>query len=68
MNIQSQVSIGGRSFSLSNLDKILWPEDHFTKEELIKYYVQVAPFIIEHLQDRAMVFTRYPNGIEGKSF
>ncbi|NLB51650.1 MAG: DNA polymerase domain-containing protein [Syntrophomonadaceae bacterium] len=68
MNSQSQASIGGRSFSLSNLDKILWPEDHFTKEELIKYYVQAAPFIIEHLQDRAMVFTRYPNGIEGKSF
>ncbi|MDD3893451.1 MAG: non-homologous end-joining DNA ligase [Syntrophomonadaceae bacterium] len=68
MNTRSQVKIEGRNFSLSNLDKILWPEDNLTKGDLIKYYIQTAPFLIEHLRDRAMVFTRYPNGIDGKSF
>ncbi|HPF44582.1 MAG TPA: non-homologous end-joining DNA ligase [Syntrophomonadaceae bacterium] len=68
MDTRNQVMIGGRTFSLSNLDKILWPEEQLTKGDLIKYYVQVAPYIIPHLRNRAMVFTRYPNGIEGKSF
>ncbi len=68
MKNSQQFLIGGRSFSLSNLDKLLWPEDHLTKGDLIKYYILAAPFLMEHLRDRPMVFTRYPNGIEGKSF
>lgn len=68
MPTKSPVLIGGRSFSLSSLEKVLWPEDGFTKSDLIKYYVQIAPYMLAHLQDRPMVFTRYPNGIENKSF
>ncbi len=68
MKTENQVLIGGRSFSVSNLDKILWPEDNLSKGDLIKYYVQIAPLIIEHVRNRLMVFTRYPNGIHGKSF
>ncbi len=62
------VSIEGRNFSLSRLDKVLWPQDGYTKGELINYYVEVAPYIIPHLQGRPMVFTRYPDGIEKQSF
>lgn len=62
------VSIEGRSFELSRLDKVLWPQDGYTKGELINYYVEVAPYIIPHLQGRPMVFTRYPDGIEKQSF
>ena len=62
------VSIQGRSFELSRLDKVLWPQDGYTKGELINYYVEVAPYIIPHLQGRPMVFTRYPDGIDKQSF
>lgn len=62
------VSIEGRSFDLSRLDKVLWPQDGYTKGELINYYVEVAPYIIPHLQGRPMVFTRYPDGIDKQSF
>jgi bifunctional non-homologous end joining protein LigD len=62
------ISIEGRRFALSNLDKVLWPRDGYTKGELINYYAEIAPYIIPHLQGRPMVFTRYPNGIEKQSF
>lgn len=64
----STVSIEGRSFTLSNLDKVLWPGEGYTKGELIHYYLEIAPYIMEHLRDRPMVFTRYPHGIEDKHF
>ncbi len=66
--VSNTVSIEGRSFDLSRLDKVLWPQDGYTKGELINYYVEVAPYIIPHLQGRPMVFTRYPDGIEKQSF
>ncbi|MGR6835549.1 non-homologous end-joining DNA ligase [Syntrophomonas erecta] len=66
--MSKSVIINNREFSLSNLDKVLWPGDGYTKGELIHYYVQIAPYIIPHLKDRPLVVTRYPNGIEGKSF
>lgn len=53
---------------LTNLSKVLWPEDNITKADFINYYVQIAPVILPHLQDRPMVFTRYPDGIYGKAF
>lgn len=66
--VSNTVSIEGRSFDLSRLDKVLWPQDGYTKGELINYYVEVAAYIIPHLQGRPMVFTRYPDGIEKQSF
>ena len=66
--VSNTVSIEGRSFALSRLDKVLWPQDGYTKGELINYYVEVAPYILPHLKGRPMVFTRYPDGIEKQSF
>ncbi len=60
--------IAGTELTLSNLDKLLWPEDKYTKKDLIEYYIQVAPFMLPHLSDRPLVFTRYPNGISGRHF
>ncbi len=53
---------------LSNLDKLFWPEDGYTKGDLIEYYRSVAPFLLPYLRDRPAVLTRYPDGIHGKSF
>jgi len=64
----STFSIAGRSFSVSNLDKVLWPREGYTKGELIHYYLEIAPYILPHLRERPMVFTRYPNGILNTHF
>lgn len=59
---------GGKKVSLTNLQKVFWPELGKTKRDLLLYYDAVAPVLLPHLQERAMVMKRYPNGIEGKFF
>jgi bifunctional non-homologous end joining protein LigD len=60
--------VGRRSVQLTNLDKVFWPELRLTKRDLLQYYADVAPVLLPHLRDRAMVMKRYPNGIHGKCF
>jgi bifunctional non-homologous end joining protein LigD len=57
-----------REVPFSNLKKIYWPADKYTKGDLIGYYRLVAPSLLPYLRDRPLVLTRYPDGIEGKSF
>ncbi|HEX6432923.1 MAG TPA: DNA ligase D, partial [Gemmatimonadales bacterium] len=52
----------------TNLKKIFWPEDGYTKGDLIEYYRAIAPWLLPYLKDRPVVLTRYPDGIAGKSF
>ncbi|MGI6413075.1 MAG: non-homologous end-joining DNA ligase [Syntrophomonadaceae bacterium] len=68
MPITGYTTFEGREFSLSNINKILWPRDQYTKGDLIRYYAEIGPYIMKHLKDRPLVFTRYPNGIEGNFF
>ena len=56
------------SFNFSNLDKIFWPAERYTKGDLINYYREIAPWLLPYLEDRPLVLTRFPDGIEGKSF
>ncbi len=53
---------------LTNLKKIFWPAERYTKGDLIGYYEAVAPLLLPYLRDRPLVLTRYPDGITGKSF
>ncbi len=53
---------------LSNLRKVFWPGEGYTKGDLITYYDTVAPLMLPYLRDRPIVLTRYPDGIKGKSF
>ncbi|PRX50363.1 bifunctional non-homologous end joining protein LigD [Prauserella shujinwangii] len=62
------VEVEGRRLRVSNLDKVLYPEDGFTKGEVIDYYVRVAPVLLPHVRDRPLTLKRYPNGVEGNSF
>jgi bifunctional non-homologous end joining protein LigD len=62
------VRVGRRTVQLTNLEKVFWPELGLTKRDLLQYYVDVAPVLLPHLRDRAMVMKRYPNGIHGKCF
>ncbi len=60
--------VGGRELKLTNSGKVLYPETGFTKGQLIEYYATVAPVLLAHLQGRALTVTRWPDGVEGKSF
>jgi bifunctional non-homologous end joining protein LigD len=57
-----------RQVVFSNLGKIFWPEERYTKGDLIEYYRTISPWLLPYLKDRPVVLTRYPDGIEGKSF
>src|SRR5436190_4510349 len=65
---QCEIKIGGRTVKLTNLNKLFWPELKITKRDLIQFYADVAQVLLPHLQDRAMVMKRYPNGAAGEFF
>lgn len=62
------MNVEGGPVSLSNLDKVFWPKLGLTKRDLLQYYLNVAPWLLPHLKNRAMVMKRYPNGIAGEFF
>jgi bifunctional non-homologous end joining protein LigD len=62
------VRADGREVTLTNLEKLFWPKLGITKGDLLRYYASVAPVLLPHLHDRAMVMKRYPNGASGKWF
>ena len=63
-----RVEVDGRTMSLSNLDKVLYPATGFTKGEVLHYYAQVAPVMLPHLADRAVTRIRGPHGVGAESF
>jgi bifunctional non-homologous end joining protein LigD len=65
---QIEVGFGGRQVKLTNLNKLFWPELKITKRDLLQYYADVSSVLLPHLQDRAMVMKRYPNGAVGDFF
>jgi bifunctional non-homologous end joining protein LigD len=60
--------INGHELKFSNLSKIFWPKEKYTKRDLINYYYQAAPYILPYLKERPQSLNRYPNGINGESF
>jgi bifunctional non-homologous end joining protein LigD len=62
------LDVGGREVRLTNLDKVFWSEEKITKGDLIQYYADVAPLLLPHVRDRAMVMKRYPHGAAGAFF
>ena len=64
--------VGGQSIPLTNLDKILFPGGPgggpYTKRDLIRYYVRVAPIMLPYLRGRALNLSRWPDGITGHTF
>jgi bifunctional non-homologous end joining protein LigD len=62
------IKVQGKEVRLTNLDKLFWPERQITKGDLIQYYADVAPLLLPHIKDRAMVMKRYPHGAAGEFF
>ncbi|OPL10810.1 MAG: hypothetical protein AVO34_09925 [Firmicutes bacterium ML8_F2] len=57
-----------RKIKYSDLDKIIFPSDGITKEDLVHYYRKIARIILPHLQERALTMHRFPGGIEDEGF
>lgn len=62
------VSLDGRTLTLTNLDKVLYPATSTTKGEVLDYYARIAPVMVAHTRGRCMTMRRYPDGVEGPSF
>lgn len=63
-----EVQIGGKTLTVSNLGKVMYPKVGFTKGQVIDYYARIAPVLLPHLKDRPLTLKRYPNGVEGMFF
>ncbi|MBV8195297.1 MAG: DNA ligase D, partial [Candidatus Dormibacteraeota bacterium] len=60
--------VAGRRLALTNLDKVLWPDDGYTKRDMIAYYVRMGPYLLPYLRNRPLSMQVFPDGITGKSF
>jgi bifunctional non-homologous end joining protein LigD len=54
--------------TVTNPEKVFWPAQGYTKGDLVAYYQSIAQWMLPYLKDRPVMLTRYPDGIEGKSF
>ena len=64
----SVIEVDGHQLKLTNLEKVLFPEDGYTKADLIKYYTDVSPYLIPVIEDRPLTLKPFPDGISGPSF
>jgi bifunctional non-homologous end joining protein LigD len=60
--------IDGRELSLSNLDKVMYPDTGFMKSQILDYYARIADVMLPHMQGRPTTLRRFPHGVEGTSF
>jgi bifunctional non-homologous end joining protein LigD len=60
--------VNGHELKFTNLSKVFWPREGYTKRDMLNYYYQVVPYILPYLKDKPQSLNRYPNGINGKSF
>ncbi|MDW7651139.1 MAG: non-homologous end-joining DNA ligase [Bacillota bacterium] len=63
-----ELEINQRTVKLSNLEKVFWPADGYTKHDLISFYIEISPFLLPFLKERPCNFQRFPDGITGKRF
>ncbi len=63
-----EITVDGRSVTVSNPDKVLFPRSGITKAEMARYYQAIGPTMVRHVGDRPITLVRYPSGIEGKGF
>ncbi|MFL5740363.1 MAG: non-homologous end-joining DNA ligase [Flavisolibacter sp.] len=62
------ILLNGQTVQLTNLDKLYWKKEGFSKGDMINYYLKIAPFILPYMKDRPQSLNRHPNGIDGPHF
>lgn len=65
---KAELEVDGKTLTVSNLDKVLYPEVGFTKADVIDYYVRIAPVLLPYLKNRPITLKRYPDGVDGFFF
>ncbi|HUO98501.1 MAG TPA: DNA ligase D [Rhizomicrobium sp.] len=60
--------IGGHTLKFTNLKKVFYPDEGYTKRDVLNYYDAVTPLILPYLEDRPLSLKRYPNGIKEEFF
>lgn len=63
-----QLQVNEQTIEVSNLEKVFWPEEGYSKGDVLNYYAQISAYLLPHLQDRPLVLVRYPDGINGNHF
>jgi bifunctional non-homologous end joining protein LigD len=66
--VPAVLEVDGHRLKLTNLEKVLFPEDGYTKADLIRYYAEVSPYLVPWLRDRPLTLKPFPDGIGGQSF
>jgi bifunctional non-homologous end joining protein LigD len=66
--VPSVLEVDGKRIKLTNLEKVLFPEDGYTKADLIRYYTEVSPYLVPWLRDRPLTLKPFPDGIHGTHF
>lgn len=68
MSTKTELTVGDKKLSVSNLGKVLYPAAGFTKGQVIDYYIKIAPVLLPHLKNRPLTLKRYPEGVNGFFF
>src|SRR4030095_2240744 len=68
MSRKVELEVAGRTLLVSNLEKVLYPEAGFTKDQAFDYYIRIAPVLLPHLKNRPITLKRYPDGVNGFFF
>src|SRR5215204_2241508 len=63
-----QLTVDGRRIPVSNLDKVLYPAEKFTKAKVIDYYIRISKHLLPHLRNRPVTLKRFPDGVFGEFF
>lgn len=63
-----KTTVDGRELTVSNLEKVFYPNCGFTKGQMLDYYARIAPVMLGHLCDRPLTMKRFPDGVDGESF
>jgi bifunctional non-homologous end joining protein LigD len=68
MSTAQSIEVDGKTLSVTNLDKVLYPATGFTKGQVIDYYARIAPVLVPHLSGRPLTLKRYPGGVDQEFF
>jgi bifunctional non-homologous end joining protein LigD len=65
---EQQIVLDGHELKLTNINKLYWKKEKFSKGDMINYYLRVAPYMLPYMMDRPQSLNRHPNGIDGPNF